>query len=208
MARSDKSHSVKKNEATVTFSDSRRGALTRRACLVGLSAGACAVAQPAFATTPAILTGSGTYRSVNLVNNRTQDWINTVYWVEGEYIPEALDSIAHIMRDWRAEETHSIDTRTIDIISAAHRLLECSEPFELVSGYRSAATNAKLRRRNRGVARKSYHVLGMAADLALKTRSVRHIARAGKALGAGGVGTYSRSKFVHLDSGPVRDWGR
>jgi uncharacterized protein YcbK (DUF882 family) len=48
----------------------------------------------------------------------------------------------------------------------------------------------------------------MAVDVAMKTRSVRQISRAGLSLGAGGVGKYSRSQFVHLDSGPVRDWGR
>ncbi|MEM9370036.1 MAG: DUF882 domain-containing protein [Pseudomonadota bacterium] len=189
-------------------SDSQSSAVTRRTCLFGISAAIGSLASPAFATAPTILTGAGDFRSVHLVNNRTHEWVNTVYWVEGDYVPDAMEAINHLMRDWRAEEVISIDRRTIDIISATHRLLECTEPFEVVSGYRSPRTNAQLRRRNRGVARKSYHVRGMAADLKLKSRSVRQIARAGKALDAGGVGSYSRSQFVHLDSGPVRDWGR
>ena len=58
------------------------------------------------------------------------------------------------------------------------------------------------------MAKKSYHIKGMAVDITMKTRSVRQVSRAGLSLGAGGVGKYTRSRFVHLDSGPVRDWGR
>ncbi|MEM7507163.1 MAG: DUF882 domain-containing protein [Pseudomonadota bacterium] len=185
--------------------------MTRRSVLSGISAGLAATfsaATPAFANAPAILTGAGDFRSIHIVNNRTREWLNTVYWIEGEYIPEAMSAISTLMRDWRAEEVRNIDPRTIDIISAAHSLLECNEPFEVVSGYRSPATNAQLRRRSRGVAKNSYHTRGMAADLKLKSRSVKQIAAAGMSLGAGGIGKYSRSQFVHMDSGPVRDWGR
>lgn len=163
--------------------------------------------MPAFASTPALLKGAGNFRSLSLVNERTGEWLNTVYWVEGEYIPEALQAINHIMRDWREDQVHRIDPRTIDILSATGRLLESTEPFTVVSGYRSAKTNAMLRRRSKGVASNSYHIKGMAVDIAMKSRSVRQISRAGLSLGAGGVGKYSRSQFVHLDSGPVRDWG-
>ena len=90
----------------------------------------------------------------------------------------------------------------------AHRLLGCSEPFHIVSGYRSPKTNRMLMRQSRGVARNSYHLKGMAADIQLATRSVDQICSAALSLHAGGVGRYSRSEFVHVDSGPVRGWGR
>ena len=102
----------------------------------------------------------------------------------------------------------NIEDLDLDILSATHRLLECKEPFTVVSGYRTPKTNAMLRNRSRAVARNSYHMQAMAVDLRLKTRIPRQIAAAGKALGSGGVGTYSRRNFVHLDSGPTRDWGR
>ena len=164
--------------------------------------------MPAFASTPALLKGAGDFRSVSLVSKRTGDWLDTVYWVEGEYIPEALDAINFLMRDWREDMVMSIDPHAIDIMSATHQLLDSSEPFEVVSGYRTAKTNALLRRRSRLVARKSYHVKGMAVDVTMKSRSVRQVSGAGLSLNAGGVGKYTRAKFVHLDSGPVRDWGR
>ncbi|MFN3616162.1 MAG: YcbK family protein, partial [Rubrimonas sp.] len=65
-----------------------------------------------------------------------------------------------------------------------------------------------LQRTSSGVARDSYHMRGMAADLHLKSRSVRQMASAAETLGSGGVGRYSRSNFVHLDNGPLRTWGR
>ncbi len=179
-----------------------RGAVSRRFVLAGLAG---LVATPA---APAILSGKGEFRHLHLSNARTGEWLHTVYWVEGEYIPEALDSISHLLRDWREDETAPIAPATIDIIAATQKILDCREPFQVISGYRTPKTNAMLRSRSRGVARNSYHVKGMAADLTLKSRSTRQIAGAAKSLSAGGVGTYSRAEFVHLDSGPVRDWGR
>lgn len=175
---------------------------------MGLGAAAAAFTTPGFASAPALLTGAGDHRSLALVNNRTGEWLKSVFWVEGEYIPEALTAFNHILRDWREDQAVEMDPRVLDILSACHNLLGCSEPYEVVSGYRSPKTNAMLRRRSRGVARNSYHVRGMAVDIAMKSRTVSQIAGAGAAVNAGGVGRYTRSSFVHLDSGPVRAWGR
>ena len=183
-------------------------AITRRAALFGIAATAAAAASPAFASAPAIQRNLGAFRSMHVVNPRTEESLNTVYWIDGEYIPEALNAIDVIMRDWREDLVHRIDPRTIDILSAAHRLLGCSEPFHIVSGYRSPKTNRLLRRQSGGVARNSFHLKGMAADIQLATRSVDQICSAALSLHAGGVGRYTRSEFVHVDSGPVRDWGR
>ena len=190
--------------STVIF----HSAMTRRALLGGLASMTALAAAPASASAPALLKGAGDFRNLHLVNGRTGEWLKTVYWIEGNYIPEALQAVDHIMRDWREDLVHEISPRTIDILSATHRLLDCAEPFHVLSGYRSPKTNALLRRRSRGVALNSYHLKGMAADIQLKTRSVEQISRAGLSLRAGGVGRYSRSEFVHLDSGPIRHWGR
>jgi uncharacterized protein YcbK (DUF882 family) len=173
--------------------------------LLGLAGAAAVAATPA---APAVLRGKGDFRSVRLYNPRTDEWLDTVYWVEGAYVEDALGAVSHLMRDWREEAVAPIAPATIDIIAATQRLLDCSEPFTVISGYRTARTNAMLRRRSRGVAKNSYHVRAMAADLRLESRSVPQVAAAAKSLGAGGVGRYSRSGFVHLDCGPVREWGR
>ncbi len=183
-------------------------AVTRRALVGGLTAVTAMAAAPAFAYAPALLKGAGDFRSLALVNDRTGERINTVYWADGEYIPDALEAFNHILRDWREDLVYQMDPHALDILSLTLRLLDCGEPFGIVSGYRSPKTNAMLRRRRRGVAKNSYHMKGMAVDITLMSRSVRAINRAGLALGAGGVGRYSRAHFVHLDSGPVRRWGR
>ncbi|WP_264759718.1 YcbK family protein [Thermohalobaculum sediminis] len=181
--------------------------MDRRSFLIGAAAlsGLCATPIPA---APAVLRGKGDFRSLALVNRRTGEWIKSVYWLEGEYIPEALDAMNHILRDWRQDQATPMDPTVLDILAATHGLLDTSEPFEIISGYRTPDTNQMLRNRSKGVASNSYHMKGMAVDVTLKSRSVRQISGAGQSLKAGGVGKYSRSQFVHLDSGPVRDWGR
>jgi uncharacterized protein YcbK (DUF882 family) len=147
-------------------------------------------------------------RALKLHNWRTDESVACVYWADGAYIDEALSAIDHILRDWRTDEVVRIDPAAVDILSEVQRRLDTFEPFEIVSGYRSPQTNAALRRRSRGVAKNSYHTRGMAVDVSMSSRSVAQVARAALDLGRGGVGRYTRSHFVHLDSGPVRRWGR
>ncbi|MGF1552384.1 MAG: YcbK family protein [Paracoccaceae bacterium] len=165
-------------------------------------------ALPGPLATPALARGAGDLRRLKLANARTDERVDCVFWADGAYIPEALHAIDHILRDWRRDEVVRIDPDAVEILAEVQRRLDCAEAFEVVSGYRSPATNAWLRRRRRGVARNSYHTRGMAVDVTMRTRSIAQIARAGLALGQGGVGRYTRSHFVHLDSGPVRRWGR
>ena len=181
-------------------------ALTRRALFGGLACVAAIGATQAQAATY-ILRGAGDVRRIAFHNWRTGEWVNTVYWIDGAYIPEALDALNHILRDWRENAVRRIDTGVIDILAETRVLLECNEPFEIVSGYRTRKTNAILRSRYKGVARNSYHCKGMAVDITMKSRSVREISRAALSLHGGGVGRYTRSEFVHLDCGPVRKWG-
>ena len=141
-----------------------------------------------------------------MYSGRTGESMDTIYWIEGKYIPDALKEINYFMRDWRTDQTISIDARTVDIMAASHSLLGVREPYMLLSGYRSAQTNAMLRSRSSGVARNSLHMRGQAADLRLKSRSVSQMAQAAAACASGGVGTYSRSNFVHMDCGTVRTW--
>lgn len=183
-------------------------ALSRRK-LLGAFAGISMIsAAPVFAGTPSYLKGSGNIRRVSLRSGRTGESVDTIYWIDGQYIEPALDEINYFMRDWRENSVKNINRRQIDIIAAAHHLLETNEPFQMLSGYRSVRTNAMLRRRSRRVAKDSYHIKGMATDLRLSSRSVGQMARAAVACRGGGVGRYSRSNFVHMDCGPLRTWGR
>lgn len=166
------------------------------------------VAAPTYANAFGFLKGAGDIRRIRMYSTRSGESLETIYWIDGEYIPEALAEINTLMRDWRTNDVLKIDTRTVDIMAASHNLLEVEEPYMLLSGYRSPKTNAMLRSRSSGVARNSLHMKGQAADLRLQGRSVSQMARAASACNAGGVGKYSSSNFVHMDCGPVRTWGR
>ncbi len=180
--------------------------VTRRG-LLGAFAATAVVAAPTYSNAFSMLKGAGDIRRIRMYSGRTGEAIDTIYWVEGEYIPEVLKEINAFMRDWRSDERIEIDPRNIDIMAAAHRLMDASEPYMLLSGYRSPATNAMLRSRSRGVAKNSLHMKGQAADLRLQSRTVGQMAKAAAACASGGVGKYSRSNFVHMDCGPVRSWG-
>ncbi|MFN3970598.1 MAG: YcbK family protein [Gemmobacter sp.] len=186
--------------------DKITSAITRRG-LLGAFAATMVVAAPTSSRAFGILRGAGDIRRVRMHSGRTGESIDTIYWIEGQYIPEVLKEINHFMRDWRSGATTKIDPRTVDIMAAAHRLMDVSEPYLMLSGYRSPQTNAMLRSSSRGVARDSLHMRGQAADLRLKSRSVGQMAKAAEACASGGVGRYSRSNFVHMDCGPVRHWG-
>jgi uncharacterized protein YcbK (DUF882 family) len=180
--------------------------ITRRG-LLGAFAATALVAAPTYSNAFGLLRGAGDIRRIRMYSGRTGESIDTIYWIEGDYIPEVMKEINHFMRDWRSSDTTKIDARTVDIMAASHRLMDVSEPYMLLSGYRSPKTNAMLRSRSGGVAKNSLHLKGQAADLRLSSRSVSQIARAAGACRAGGVGRYSKSNFVHMDCGPVRSWG-
>ena len=198
---------MKLGQKTGPMSNSDVTAWTRRGVLGAFAATAVA-ATPTYSNAFGFLKGAGDIRRVSMFSGRTGEKIDTIYWVDGDYIPEALAEINHFMRDWRTDRSAKIDTRAVDIWAAAHRLLDTPQPYMMLSGYRSPETNAMLRSRSRSVARNSPHMKGQAADLRLDGRSVGQMARAAAACAAGGVGSYSRSNFVHMDCGPVRTWGR
>jgi len=188
------------------MTDNGSAGFTRRGLLAAFAATAV-VAAPTYAKASGFLRGSGDIRRLRMYSPRTGEKLDMIYWVEGDYIKDAVTEVHHFMRDWRNNKAIGIDLRTIDIMTAAHNLMDVSEPYMLLSGYRSPETNSMLRSKSRGVAKNSLHLKGQAADLRLASRSVSQMARAAISCHAGGVGRYSGSNFVHMDCGPVRSWG-
>jgi uncharacterized protein YcbK (DUF882 family) len=201
-----KRQSIKRDGAIIRMTNTTLPTISRRG-LLGVFAATAVIAAPSFSHAFGVLRGAGDIRRIKMYSGRTGESIDTIYWIEGEYIPEVLKEINHFMRDWRSDEMIKIDPRNMDILAAAHRLMDINEPYMLLSGYRSPATNAMLRSHSRGVAKHSLHMKGQAADLRLQSRSVSQMAKAATACASGGVGRYSRSNFVHMDCGPVRSWG-
>lgn len=183
----------------------QKNGFSRRALLKAFAATAVAAA-PSYSNAAGFLRGSGDIRRIRMYSGRTGERIDMVYWIDGKYIKDALAEVNHFMRDWRTGSVKQIDTRTIDIMAASHNLMDASEPYLLLSGYRSPQTNANLRSRSRRVAKNSLHMRGQAADLRLSSRSVSQMAQAAQSCRAGGVGRYYGSNFVHMDCGDVRTW--
>ncbi len=146
-------------------------------------------------------------RRLRFYNLHTSERLETVFWEDGHYVFDALAEIDLLLRDFRTGEVRAINTGLLDLLFRLGERLETSAPFHVVSGYRSAETNAMLHRAGRDVARNSLHVAGMAIDLRVPGRSLEAVREAAAvALHGGGVGYYPRSDFVHLDVGRVRYW--
>ena len=145
-------------------------------------------------------------RLAHVHNLHTGESLRAVYYENGRYVPDALSELMKVLRDWRSGEEHLMDPRLFDVMHAVRAKLEVSAPFQVISGYRSAATNAMMHERSHGVAMNSQHVQGKASDVRLEGGELHHLRAAALELGAGGVGYYPVSNFVHMDVGPVREW--
>ena len=146
-------------------------------------------------------------RALSFFNTHTGEKLTATYWAEGQYQLDSLKDIGWLLRDHRADEAHAMDPGLIDMLFAIQNRVESQQrPFHIISGYRSPKTNAKLRRNSSGVAKKSYHMQGKAIDIRVPGVSTAQLRRAALSLKSGGVGYYSRSNFIHLDTGRTRTW--
>jgi uncharacterized protein YcbK (DUF882 family) len=145
-------------------------------------------------------------RSLSFHNLHTGESLRTVYWSRGEYVRSSLATIDRVLRDHRTGEIHEIHPRLLDLLCDLRLRLDASQPIEIISGYRSPATNAMLHARSDGVASRSLHMDGKAIDLRISGRSLATVRKTALSMKAGGVGYYPASDFVHLDIGRVRSW--
>jgi len=146
-------------------------------------------------------------RSLSLVHTHTHETLDIVYQVGGERVPAAMTAVNRFLRDHYSGEIGLIDPAVLDQLHALRLALGTRQPFEVISGYRCAATNAQLRAKGGGgVAQRSLHMDGRAIDLRLPGTALADLRDAALSLRAGGVGYYMRERFVHLDSGRVRHW--
>lgn len=139
-------------------------------------------------------------------HSHTGESFSGVYRVGDKYLPEAFERMNYVLRDFRTEEVFPMDPRVVDILSLLHKKINATEPFEILSGYRSPKTNAMLREVSAGVARNSFHMYGQAIDIRVPGKETFMVKKAAMAMKAGGVGYYPHSNFVHVDTGAVRSW--
>lgn len=145
-------------------------------------------------------------RALSMVSTHTGERLEVRYFEGGKYLPEALARLNHVLRDHRSGDVSAIDPRLFDQLHALARCAACAPHYEIISGYRSPATNEKLRQGSSGVASRSLHMDGRAIDVRLKGQPTARVRDLALALQSGGVGYYKKSDFVHIDTGRVRSW--
>ena len=149
-------------------------------------------------------------RTLSFHHTHSDENLTVTFKRDGRYDEEALKKLNHFLRDWRSQDSTTMDRHLFDILWEVYRDVDGKKPIKIISAYRSPATNAMLRRRSSGVARHSQHTLGHAMDFYIPEVPLEQIRAAGLRLQRGGVGFYptSGSPFVHLDTGSVRHWPR
>ncbi|WP_244559331.1 DUF882 domain-containing protein [Azospirillum sp. RU37A] len=172
-----------------------------------MAAGA-AIALPTIITDRAAAAPLGaTRRTVSFVSPHTREKLRVTYFADGRYLPTALADVNEMLRDWRTGEKGRMDPKLLDLLFQLRQRLRTEEPFQVISGYRCPKTNAMLAAKTEGVATKSLHMEGKAIDIDLPSRQLARIRQAAVDLKLGGVGIYTKSSFVHVDTGRVRHWG-
>lgn len=165
-----------------------------------------AAAAPALALPGLSFARAAEPRRLRLFHTHTAEKLDVVYHENGAYLPDALGELNHLLRDFRSNDVVAIDPQLLDFLHAAQQRVGSKGTYEIISAYRSPATNEMLRRRGAGVAKRSMHLEGKAIDVRLTDARTRDLRQASIELSRGGVGYYERSNFVHLDTGRVRRW--
>jgi uncharacterized protein YcbK (DUF882 family) len=176
---------------------------SRAATCAGLAALGLLISSNSLQTVVA----NGDTRSISLTHTHRDDSITVTFKRNGRYDDEGLKKLNYFLRDWRNDEQTRMDPQLFDILWEVSREVDTKESIHIVSSYRSPATNSMLRRRSRGVAKFSQHMLGKAIDFKIPGVAVEQLRAAGMRLQRGGVGFYPGS-FVHMDVGSVRHWPR
>lgn len=165
-----------------------------------------ALSAPLVALPSLCLAAPDAPRSLRFYHTHTGEELDVLYYEHGVYLPKALDAVNQLMRDHRSGDVNRIDPKLLDFLHQVQTQIGSTGTFEIISAYRSPATNEMLRQRGGGVAKGSLHLQGKAIDVRLTDAATKDVRQAGLDLQLGGVGYYPNSNFVHLDTGRVRWW--
>lgn len=145
-------------------------------------------------------------RELSFYHTHTGNKLSIIYHNGDSHIISALHKINQFLGDFRTGEIHDIDIRLLDALYLLQQKTGVENNFEVISGYRSPKTNAKLHSKSNGVAKRSLHMQGKAIDIRLNGVNTKVLRDTAIAMKVGGVGYYRRSDFIHLDTGRVRYW--
>lgn len=175
--------------------------LSRRRFLFGVSTLAAASVLPGKA-----MASVGHKRALSMVNLHTGQTAQGIYWQNGLYLDETLQSFNEVLKDHRSGDVTHMDPALFDQLTRLTGHLGFDGTIEVISGYRSPASNAAMKKAGHHVATKSFHCLGKAIDIRLPGVKLAKAHKAALAMKAGGVGYYPQDGFIHIDTGPVRRW--
>mgnify|MGYP006279321707 CR=1 FL=1 len=179
--------------------------LLSRRSLLGFAAGALLLTPLARAQSFLADTAAAS-RTLSFVHTHTGESLSLDYWCDGQFQSQCLMPLNHFLRDFRTNEVFSMDIGLLDILYELQVLANQTATFEVISAYRSAQTNAMLRKSSSEVAQKSLHMEGKAIDIRISGFSTKKLQQLALANQRGGVGFYAKSDFLHVDTGRVRSW--
>jgi uncharacterized protein YcbK (DUF882 family) len=179
----------------------------RRLLGLGFAAAATSLMVPSlFARGAFASTGASGDRTLSFYNTHTDEKLTATYLRGSSFDKGALKDINHILRDFRSGDVHPIDLKLLDLLTELHQKTGSKKPFQIISGYRSPKTNKMLNAESSGVAKRSMHLDGKAIDIRLADVPLHTLRATAVAMKVGGVGMYTVSNFVHVDTGRVRYW--
>jgi uncharacterized protein YcbK (DUF882 family) len=143
-------------------------------------------------------------RRLNLVNPRTGESFAGRYRDDSGPIASAMQDLSVFLRDFHSGQHIEIDVGVVDFLALVMDAVGATRAT-ILSAYRTVETNRMLARTNFGVADNSQHLYGRALDIRFDSRLADAMAAA-RAMQRGGVGWYPHSGFIHIDTGPVRNW--
>ena len=141
---------------------------------------------------------------LKLSNPHTGETFNGAYRDDNGPIATAMSDLSVFLRDFHSGATIAYDVAALDFLYSVMNATGQTEA-QILSAYRTRETNEMLARTTFGVAENSQHIYGKALDIHFDAK-LADAMQAARAMKRGGVGWYPNSHFIHIDSGPVRNW--
>jgi len=141
---------------------------------------------------------------LNLLNAHTGEKFSGIYRDDNGPIPRVMDELSVFLRDFHSGEKIGIDVGVLDFLSGVLQTVG-ENKATILSAYRTPETNAMLAKKGFKAAENSQHLYGRALDVHMSDKLAEAM-RMARAMQRGGVGWYPHSNFMHIDTGPVRNW--
>jgi len=152
-------------------------------------------------------------RTISVIRPQSGEKARLTYWKDGEIIDSAYQELCHLLRDVNGKETAPIDPKLFETLWGAQAFVQrfgIESPLEILSGYRTQASNKRLIEQGIPAARQSLHMSGKAADIRIPNLNAEVLGSLVQSFRQGGVGFYyrqgPRGGWIHADTGFQRTW--